>query len=198
MDALLERLVKLLGGDDFLAMKGLANEVPLFIQTYEPAQEDALRRMVGSLTQRLRNAGLTVVTLDLFDIVLQILEERNLLGDLLEGEPTFEKVELLETLNNYSDPNNHLVPRLLEEIGKEGTQLTLITGAGRVYPFLRTHTVLESLQPRMPCHPVVLFFPGEYIYDPERGSQLRLFGKAPSPVLYNPYYRAHNLNDFHI
>lgn len=179
-------------------MKAQANEVPIFIQTYDPPQEDALRRMVDSLAGRLRNSGITVKALDLFGLVLEELEEFHVLDDLLRDEGTFEKIEVLETLQNYSDPKSHLIPRLIRAIGNEGTELTLITGSGRIFPFLRTHTILESLQPAMLRHPVVIFFPGEYDQDPNGGSHLRLFGSIPSPKINNPYYRATNLEHFRI
>lgn len=199
MTDLLERLVEILGHPEFLAMRGLGNEVPLFIQPYDPAKEDELRRTVDSVASRLRTKGLTVVTLDLFDLVLEELEENRILQPLIEHEPTFKKEELLETLQNYSDPETHLVPRLVAKMSGEGTQLALITGSGRVYPFLRTHAILESLQPRMPNHPVVFFFPGEYVQEPDRGSYLRLFGSAASHEgTYNPYYRAINLEQYRI
>jgi hypothetical protein len=194
INALLERLVGLLGSRDFLEMRGLANEVPIFIQTYAPAQEDAVRRMVENLATRLRGAGVAVTTLDFFELVLQELEAHDVLDALLAGEAEWERTDVLETLQNYSDPERHLVPRLVKAIGGEQTQLTLITGAGRVYPFLRTHTILESLQPKMLNHPVVIFFPGEYAQDPNGGSHLRLFGSVPSPAIHNPYYRAMNLD----
>ena len=162
MNTLSERLFQILSHPNFLSMKGLANEVPIFIQTYDPAQEDDVRRMVESLAVRLRNTGITLKTLDLFNLVLEELEEHHILDDLLRDEAAFEKAEVLETLQNYSDPKTHLIPRLIRAIGDDGTQLTLITGSGRVFPFLRTHTILESLQPAMLRHPVVIFFPGEY------------------------------------
>lgn len=198
MNALAERLFSILSHSDFLAMKGLANEVPIFIQTYDPSQEDALRRMVGSLASRLSSTGTTLETLDLFDLVLQELEAHGILDDLLENEAVWERADVLETLHNYSDPKTHLVPRLVEAMGGEDTQLTLITGPGRVYPFLRTHTILESLQPAMLNHPVVIFFPGEYSQDANGGSHLRLFGSVPSPKISNPYYRAMNLAHYRI
>ena len=114
--------------------------------------------------------------------------------DLLLNESTFEKVEVLETLQNYSDPKTHLIPRLIRAIGDGGTQLTLITGPGRIFPFLRTHTILESLQPAMLRHPVIIFFPGKYDQAASGGSHLRLFGEIPSPLINNPYYRATNLD----
>ena len=197
-NTLADRLYRILSNPDFLAMKGLANEVPIFVQTYNPAEEDGVRRMIAAVTRRLRGTGLGVKTLDLFTLVLEELEDQGLLDDLLRDEATFEKVELFETLQNYSDPKSYLIPRLIHEIDHADTQLTLLTGAGRVFPFLRTHTILESLQPAMLHHPIVMLFPGEYTQDTAGGSYLRLFGSIPSPRILNPYYRAMNLNDYRL
>jgi hypothetical protein len=188
-----EQLYGILSHPNFLAMKGLANEVPIFIHPYDPADEDNLRRMVDSLKSRLLSNGLQVAVVDLFDTVLEILEDNDLLSGLLEDEASFEKIDLLETLENYADPKAHLLPRILKVIGNDETKLTLIISVGRVFPFLRTHTVLEALQPAMMRHPIVMFFPGEYVQEEGSGSQLRLFGSVPTPSLYRPYYRAINL-----
>jgi hypothetical protein len=193
-----ERLYSILGHKSFLSMQGLANEVPIFIQTYDPKDEDDLRRMVDSLAGRLRNDGVTLKVIDLFDLVLAELEENGVLDDLVKNETTFARADILETLQNYSAPDAHLIPRLIRAMGSEDTQLTLITGPGRVFPFLRTHTILESLQPAMLRHPVVILFPGEYVQDPQGGSHLRLFGSIPSPKINNPYYRATNLDHYRL
>jgi hypothetical protein len=193
-----ERLFKIFSHPDFLTMKGLANEVPIFIQTYDPAQEDVLRRMVESLAIRLQNTGITLKSLDLFTLVLEELEEAGILSDLVRDEVSSQKTEILETLQNYSDPKTHMIPRLIRAIEGDGAQLTLVTGPGRIFPFLRTHTILESLQPAMFRHPVVIFFPGEYVQDPTGGSHLRLFGSIPSPRINNPYYRATNLDHYRL
>ena len=193
-----DRLFDVLSHPNFLGMKGLANEVPIFIRTYNPAEEDSVRRLVESLAVRLRSKGITLRTLDLFDLVLEELEENQILDDLLRDEATYEKVDLLSTLQNYSDPKTHLIPRLIRAIGEDAVQLTLVTGSGRVSPFLRTHTILESLQPAMLRRPVVIFFPGEYLQDAGGGSHLQLFGSIPSPKINNPYYRAMNLDHYRI
>jgi hypothetical protein len=198
LNDLSERLFKTLSHPSFLGMKALANEVPIFIQTYDPAQEDVVRQMVKSLVIRLQSAGIAVKSLDLFSLVLEELDEAGVLQDLLRDEPKFQKAEILETLQNYSDPKTHMIPRLIRAIEGDGGKLTLITGPGRIFPFLRTHTILESLQPAMLRHPVVIFFPGEYAQDPSGGSHLRLFGSIPSPRINNPYYRATNLDHYRI
>jgi hypothetical protein len=198
MNDLSDRLLRILSHPSFLGMKGLANEVPIFIQTYDPAREDAVRRIVDDLTAQMRSKGIIVRSLDLFELVLEELEEHQVLDDLIQNEAESLREEVFETLQNYSDPKTHLIPRLIRAIGEEGTQLTLITGSGRVYPFLRTHSILESLQPAMFHHPVVIFFPGEYVQEPGGGSHLRLFGSIPSPRINNPYYRATNLDHYRL
>ena len=196
MQALAERLFAIFRKPDFLAMKGYATETPIYIQPYKCDQEDEMRRMVASLSTRLHSSGISLNTIDLFDMVLNELAQHNILEDLISGETTYKKNELLETLQNYSDPKRHLVPRLVQKMSENVAQLTLITGSGRIFPFLRTHSILESLQPAMFRHPVVIFFPGEYTQNSKFGSHLRLFGSIPMPSIANPYYRALNLMDY--
>lgn len=191
-----EHLFSTLSHPDFLAMKGLANEVPIFVHTYEPQQEDAVRRMTANLASRLRTSGIPLVVVDLFDLVLGQLEDEERLQQILDKEATMGKQKLLELLRNLSDPKTRLIPRLMKQIGDGNVKLTLLTGIGRVFPFLRTHTVLESLQPAMMRHPVVMFFPGNYTQEQGVGSQLRLFGSMANPPLYRPYYRAFNLEHY--
>jgi hypothetical protein len=178
-------------------MKGLAKEIPIFIQTYDPSEEDDLRQIVKGLLQGLKQEGLRVSHVDLFELVIQILEEKGYLDVLLQDESSWAKSDLFDTLQNVSDPANELVPKLMEAIGAT-PQLTLITGSGRIYPFLRTHSIIEALQPEMVKHPVVIFFPGDYSQDADGGSYLRLFGTTPNTKIENPHYRATNLAYFDI
>lgn len=192
-----QRLRRVLTNPSFLAMKGLAKEIPIFIQTYDPSEEDDLRQIVKGLLQGLKQEGLRVSHVDLFELVIQILEEKGYLDVLLQDESSWAKSDLFDTLQNVSDPAKELVPKLMEEIGAT-PQLTLITGSGRIYPFLRTHSIIEALQPEMVKHPVVIFFPGDYSQDAEGGSYLRLFGTTPNTKIENPHYRATNLAYFDI
>lgn len=198
MSTALEHLFKIFSHPDFLAMKGLSNEVPIFIHTYEPQKEDALRRMVDSLAGRLRSSGIDLAVVDLFDLILEHVEEKGWLAGLVEKESRMGKEKILGALRDLADPKSVVVPRLVERMSQDNVKLTLLTGAGRVFPFLRTHTFLESLQPAMLQHPVVMFFPGHYTQEDGIGSQLRLFGTMPSPLLYRPYYRAFNLDHYRL
>lgn len=190
------RLQEILTRPDFLEMRGVAKEVPIFIQTYSPADEDQLRVVVKGAEQFLRKQGLRVKHVDLFELVLQLLESEGWLQKVLQREPSWSKGDLFDTLQNVAEPTEALVPKLMQVLGD--SQISLITGSGRVYPFLRTHTILEALQPAMVRHPVVIFFPGEYSQDADGGSYLRLFGTSTASKIENPHYRATNLAYFDI
>ncbi len=191
-----KRLQEILTRPDFLEMRGVAKEVPIFIQTYSPADDDHLRRVVRSVEQHLRKQGLRVRHVDLFELVLQLMEAKGYLDVVLQEEAIWRKKDFLDDLKTIAEPTSALVPRLMKELDE--AQISLITGSGRVYPFLRTHTIIEALQPAMVRHPVVIFFPGEYSQDADGGSYLRLFGTSTASKIENPHYRATNLDYFDI
>jgi hypothetical protein len=64
-----------------------------------------------------------------------------------------------------------------------------LLGIGEVYPYIRSHTVLNNLQSVLKSHPLVLFFPGEYSHSLEEGASLDLFGRIHD----DKYYRASNI-----
>ena len=164
-----QRLQQVLTRPDFLEMRGVAKEVPIFIQTYSPADEDQLRVVVKGAEQFLRKQGLRVKHVDLFELVLQVLEAKGYLDVVLQEEASWSKSDLFDTLQNVAEPTTALVPRLM-----------------------------EALQPAMVRHPVVIFFPGEYSQDADGGSYLRLFGTSAASKIENPHYRATNLDYFDI
>jgi len=193
-----ETLYLKLRNPDFLSMKGLSGEVPIFIHTYEATEEDAALQSAHALATRLRNDGIACAHIDLFDLVLEQLESEGRLGRILEKEAQLGKEKLFEMMTGLTDPKTRLVPRLMQWLETANAKLSILTGVGRVYPFLRTHTILDSLQPAMARQPVVMFFPGHYTQEQGIGSQLRLFGSLPAPLLYRPYYRAFNLAHYSV
>ena len=62
--------------------------------------------------------------------------------------------------------------------------MLFLTGVGKIYPFLRSHKILDSMQSIFEDIPVVLFYPGTF-----DGNSLSLFGE----FLDGNYYRAFNL-----
>ena len=72
--------------------------------------------------------------------------------------------------------------------------ILFLTGVGEVFPYLRSHTILNNLQSVATEKPTVLFFPGEYRHTIEEGSSLELFGLLRD----DKYYRAFNIYHFQI
>lgn len=194
MNHLLDRLFSILSSEGFLSMQGLANEVPIFIQPYDVREEDRVSAMIRALAQRLRTSGTKVAEVDLFQLLLEELKEEGLLDAFTDEDAGYDRQDLLRDIRNYADPKTRLVPRLVKIMEEDGVQITLVSGVGHVFPFLRAHTLLDSIQPAMMHHPLVMFFPGEYIQTPGLGSQLRLFGSLPA----KGYYRAFNLDHYRL
>ena len=197
-----DSLFQILSHPDFLAMKGLGNEVPIFIKTYAPRDEEKMKALISATATRLENAGFPVAVLDLFELVLDIVTAEGRLEKVLEAEAGMNKQKMIEMLNAFADPQSRLIPLMADYTGKPDIRLSLIMGVGRVYPFLRTHTLLESLQPAMMPHPVVMFFPGEYTHDETGASHLNLFAPdvdiSQQSRFSKPYYRAFNLDHYRI
>jgi hypothetical protein len=194
MNPQLDHLFSVLSNESFLSMQGLANEVPIFIQPYDVPQEDQVAAMIRALAQRLRTSGIKVAEVDLFRLLLEELKAEDLLDAFTDEDADYDPMDLLRDLKNYADPKGRIVPRLVEIMEEDGVQLTFVSGVGHVFPFLRAHTLLDSIQPVMMHHPLVMFFPGQYIQMPGLGSQLRLFGSLPA----KGYYRAFNLDHYRL
>lgn len=77
----------------------------------------------------------------------------------------------------------------IDEVG--GCKVALMYQLGEVYPFLRTHDLLNNLQSVVTDIPLVIFFPGEYVSSDTQGFYLSLFNKFPGD-----YYRAFQLHDY--
>ena len=85
------------------------------------------------------------------------------------------------------DPVRYVRYGLAEVDAGTYTQLgdvVIIGGVGRVYPYMRSHNVLNNLQHVFDDVPVVLLYPGEY-----SGQSLTLFGEFED----DNYYRAFNI-----
>lgn len=189
-----ERLFNILSSSRFLDMEGLGNEVPIFIQPYSVAEEERMSSLVRSLVARMNNAGITAAHVDLFELVVELLKASGRLPRIIEKEPSLTRQKMMELMSNLADPGKVVVPALAKKMEEPGVRITILTGAGHVYPFLRTHQLLENIQASMMHHPLVLFFPGEYTQTKGLGSQLRLFGTQPA----KGYYRAFNLDQYRL
>lgn len=188
-----EKLHAQVSTQKFLEKKGLSGEIPFFICTYNPAQESDVSREINRLYSRLKQEAIHTIVIDLYDLTIRILEKRNLLQKVMQTEQGMDKTKLFNSLQNILDPERHLIPEIESMIDEDATsngadsKIVMITGVGTVFPYIRSHTILNNLQNAIKDRPMLLFFPG--VYD---GHQLNLFGKMKD----DNYYRAFNIEHY--
>lgn len=193
-----EHTYQIIAHPKFLSRSGLGKEVPFFVDTYDPSDEWAVRDQIETLCDRLDATGINVARLPVYEIVLATLEEAGRLGAIFEYEKTAPKSgakrTFLSEMEKLADPGEG--KRVQQEIRKRieavpNVQLALMYQLGTVYPFLRTHTLLNNLHSVITSVPLVAFFPGEYVSSDVDGFYLSLFGKFKGD-----YYRAFRLADY--
>jgi len=187
-----DHLYRLISSQRFLRQEGLGNEVPFFICPFAPRETVAMQRAIGQLANRLEQDGVPVLSINLYDLSIQLLQERGIWERILEMEETISKDELKELLQGVLDPETHLVPAIAAKMAERPFQVMFISGVGAVFPYIRSHNVLNNLQRVAKEQPTVLFFPGEYTQSLEFGASLDLFGRLRD----DKYYRAFNI--YHI
>lgn len=187
-----KHLEQVLSSPRFLSMQGLGNEVPFFICPFDPAESVAMDGVRHRVVNRLRQNGIEVLTIDLYDLAVSLLKERGVWQRILAAEPGQRKADLLEMLQSLLDPQTKLAPAIADRLAAQPGQIAFITGVGEVFPYIRSHNVLNNLQSVAKDRPLVMFFPGEYRQSATLGSSLELFGRLHD----DQYYRAFNIFDY--
>lgn len=204
-----EHLLQVLTSERFLLMQGLNNELPFYICDFPAARANEMLRVADQLVTKLATTrvdclgdrGVRILQLNLYDLSVRLLQERegsspgsSLWDSLLGMEPELSRSDLLETLQNVLGVQEHLVPAISRELAAVDHDVLFLTGIGEVFPYIRSHNVLNNLQTAAKAKPTVLFFPGEYRHSTERGTSLELFGLLRD----DRYYRAFNIFDVHV
>jgi len=185
-----DHLYRVISSPRFLQMQGLGNEVPFFICPFPAREAVEMTDMLHRLTKKLEtDGGVHILTVNLYDLAIEILQERGIFEHVLEMEEEMAKEELLELLQNVLDPGEHLAPAIVHKTEGKTYDALFITGIGEVFPYIRSHTLLNNLQTPLAQRPMVMFFPGEYTHSLETGASLDLFGLLHD----DQYYRAFNI-----
>ncbi len=184
MDGIMNDLTRVsarLSESSFLANKGLSNEVGIHVFCYEPKDELTVRAYFDSLKKQ-SDVPYKLIERDLYKIFLSICEEKRILKSIPNMEERKGKEYLQEQLQKVATPEA-FVEKMKYEPHQYGDVL-LITGVGKVYPFMRSHKILDNIQHVFADIPVVMLYPGTF-----DGQNLDLFGQ----FLDGHYYRAFNL-----
>ncbi len=186
-----EHLLKVVSSARFLRMEGLGNEVPFFICPYRPEQAVDMERVRQQVVAQLASRSISVREVNLYDLTVELLKERGIWEQLRELEPTVGKDELLELLQGVLDTEHHVIPAIAARLAEAPYDVAFLSGVGEVFPYLRSHNVLNNLQVVAKTRPTVLFFPGAYVHSLAQGASLDLFVTLHD----DKYYRAFNLFD---
>src|SRR4030066_139419 len=86
-----QHLLAVISSQRFLKMQGLGNEVPFFICPYDPKEANDMARIGNQLVNQLKNQGIRVLKVNLYDLSIDLLKERGVWEQLLEAESTISK-----------------------------------------------------------------------------------------------------------
>jgi hypothetical protein len=182
-----EHLYRSISSSDFLGMKSLGGEIPFFIAPFDAKDQVEVDKCIKGLKNKLENHGIPVLEINLYDVAIQIVEEELGPGEIFELERDMDKDEFKEALQSILDINEVFIPRIRQMIENSNAKVYLLTGIGLVFPFIRSHNILNNLQNVAKEAPTVAFFPGKY-----NGYSLELFGLLKD----DNYYRAFNIDNY--
>lgn len=185
LNARLDKIIPKIKEDKFIDGRGLGNEISFYIFDYEPEGELIVRDYINHIKKEFSYEGSNrrIIEFDLYKMLLDIAKERNIFDRVFDMEEKQGKGSLFKAMVNFSKPGVFL-ERIKEQMGNHN--VILITGVGKVYPFVRSHNILNNLQEMLEKTPVIMFFPGKY-----DGQSLKLFSKFKD----DNYYRAFRLVD---
>jgi hypothetical protein len=187
---LFEHLYKVIPESGFLNMEALGGEIPFYIAAYEAEQELEVRKAIRGLINKLETSGTRVLEINLYDLVCEILEaKKGGIERMFRVEKAKDKTKFLRAIQSSLNIHEVLMPKVLEKIENSNAQVYFLTGIGLVFPFIRSHNILNNLQNIAKGAPTVIFFPGKY-----NGESLNLFGKFKD----DNYYRAFNIENIKI
>ncbi len=184
-----DHLLNLISSDRFLQKQGLGNEVPFFICPFPAKKATEMNKIRIQLRNKLEQQGIPILDINLYDLAIDLLKQRNIWNKIIETETSVSKDQLKELLQGVLDSEAHLVPAIAEKMAATDFKVMFLSGVGEVFPYIRSHNVLNNLQKVAKEQPTVMFFPGEYKHTLEDGASLDLFERLHD----DKYYRAFNI-----
>jgi hypothetical protein len=182
-----EHLYKVISTEEFLRMESLGGEIPFFISAFDAKQQNEVDKAIKGLQKKLEKNGIPVLEINLYDISIEILKKELGVGEIFELEKGMDKKEFKDALQSTLNIKEVLMPRIKEIIESRPAKVYFLTGIGMVFPYIRSHNVLNNLQNVAKDAPTLAFFPGDY-----NGYSLELFGLLKD----DNYYRAFNIENY--
>jgi hypothetical protein len=177
-------IFKVVTNDSFLRKEAWGGEIHFFIAAYPAKEEVKVRDEIRMLKNKLSSKGIEVLEINLFDLACEILEEKGGMERMFRVEREKGPEKFLRALQSSLNVHEVLLPRIKQLIEETESKVYFLTGIGLVFPFIRSHTILNNLLSIAKESPTITFFPGDY-----NGLSLNLFGMLKD----DNYYRAFNI-----
>lgn len=179
----LEKILPKIKTKEFLENRGLGNELGFYIFDYPPEDELFIRYYIKHILKQLTLPGSDIkpVEIDLYKVMVELLKSKNIFDKVAPMEKDKGEKEIKKALAPLLKADN-FIKLIKQKI--EGHNLVFLTGIGKVWPLVRSHTILNNLHHILDKIPLIMFFPGKY----DR-VELQLFGKFRD----DNYYRAFKL-----
>jgi hypothetical protein len=183
----LDEILPIITDRRFSENKGLGNEIGFYIFDYNPEDEIIVREHIKFLKQKINNEGMdiSIREIDLYEIMIDILEKKGYLKKVFEMEKGKGTAAILKPIKNTLrlTQKNDLIVEYIRERSQEN-DIIFLTGVGKIWPIIRSHTILNVLHSVIDHVPLIMFYPGTY-----SGQDLRLFDEISD----QNYYRAFKL-----
>ena len=185
LNARLDQIIPKIKEDKFIDGRGLGNEISFYVFDYEPQNELMVRDYIKHIKKEFGYEGSNrrIIEFDLYKMLLEITKDKRIFDRIFEMEERQGKDQLFKAMTTFAKPEVFL-RKIKEQM--DDYNVVFLTGIGKVYPFVRSHNILNNLQEVLDNVPVIMFFPGKY-----DGQSLQLFGKFKD----DNYYRAFRLVD---
>lgn len=181
----LDQIIPKIKEGKFIEGRGLGNEISFYVFDYEPEHELFVRDYIQHIRKEFTYEGTNrrIIEFDLYKMLIEITKEKRIFDRIFEMEERQGQDALFKALTTFAKPEV-LLQKMKEQVGDHN--VVFLTGVGKVYPFVRSHNILNNLQEVLDKIPVIMFFPGKY-----DGQSLQLFSKFKD----DNYYRAFRLID---
>lgn len=187
LDERLDKAEETIQKPSFRENKGLGNEVGYYIFDYPAEKELYIRERIDYIKKKSKNSNddYKVVVFDLYDIMIDIIEKKGYLEKCYQFEKTKGFERMSKSISNMLriTSSDSLIVNYIKD-NTPDKAVVFITGIGKSYPIIRSHTILNNLHQVIDKVPVVMFYPGKY-----DGQELVLFDEIKD----DNYYRAFKL-----
>jgi len=160
-----------------------AGDLKFYIFDYDPIDEIRVREEVI----KTKNTNAEIVLFDLYEMMIEIINENGYLDTIKTLEQEYEKDlllnEVFQPMLALEQSGNAILDKFAKSVDDDGNHIVLITGVGKSFPIIRSHTILNNLQSIFKKNPVVMIYPGKFS---ARKGHLKLFDRLDD----DNYYRA--------